>query len=186
MAITREMKERRMASIHQIFVEAPFFVLTNYSGISAAHMDKLRSSLTQSGASMLVVKNTLARKALSASSKERQDYFLPLLRGGAIAVAWSLSDDFVHIPKILENFRKDVCLDVSMIAGCAGEQTFDKSVMKELSQLPPLDILRGNFVALLMSPMSRLRSALNAPSILLRVLAAKIDKESKEGQEKLS
>ena len=69
----RAQKQESIESLKSVFTDAGAVVVTHYMGLTVAEMTDLRLRLRKEGASIKVVKNTLAQKALGGSLGEAGD-----------------------------------------------------------------------------------------------------------------
>ena len=72
--MTREEKTAAIEVLKEKFSGSSFFYLADSSALSVAQINVLRRKLHEQGMNMMVVKNTLARKALEAASTEGTSY----------------------------------------------------------------------------------------------------------------
>lgn len=163
--VTRELAER-LAGVDEA-------VLVNVVGLDANRTVVLRKQLREKNIHLLVVKNSLAKRAtegtpLSAAFNGAE---------GSLAIVWG-GEDFVSLVKEVAALDKSAEYEALHARGgvMEGEQLSAERVM-EISKWPnrqeQLSILSGQ----LLSPGSRLVSQLIAPG---GALASQIEKKSKE------
>ena len=132
-------------------------VLTEYRGLTVRQLSELRKQLRQVSAQYKVVKNRLARLAMSASSLETLSPHLT----GPIGVVVSREDP-VAVAKALATFSKSNQA-LAIRAGMVDGQPLDAAGLKTLADLPPREVLRAQLVGLVQGPPARLVGLLTAP-----------------------
>jgi large subunit ribosomal protein L10 len=132
-------------------------VLTEYRGLTVAELSELRKQLRQVSARYTVVKNRLARIAVSSSTLEA---LAPHLKGPTGMVV--STEDPVAVAKTLQTFgRTHQALAIK--AGIVDGQTLDTSGLKALADLPSKDALRAQLVGMVQGPLAQLVALLQAP-----------------------
>jgi len=128
-------------------------VLADYRGMTVGQMRDLRSKLRGDGIEMIVVKNTLARRAAKAAGYEPLNVELV----GPIAMLFA-TDDVSAPARILNEY----------------------DAVTELADLPSREILLSRLLGAMQAPLGNLASILQAPiSTLARTLdAVRTQKES--------
>lgn len=168
----RAEKKQAVAALNEVFSKAPVVVVAHYSGLTVAQMQKLRKQARESGASVQVAKNRLAKIALDGTSVASIG---PLLKGPTLI---AYSDDPVAAPKVAAAFAKDHDKFV-ILGGALGATTLDVNGVKSLATLPSLDELRAKLVGLLQAPATKIAQLTTAPaSKLARVVQAYADKDA--------
>src|SRR5438046_3249516 len=101
MAVTRADKELELQALESAFRGSASAVIVDYKGLNVPQVTELRRQLRGAKASYKVVKNTLAKRALKATS------FAPLEKffRGTTAVAFTKNDP-VLLAKTLTTFIK--------------------------------------------------------------------------------
>ena len=152
--------------------EAVFAV--DYRGISVPQAAELRTKLNEAGARFRVVKNTLtqlsADKAGAESLKE-------LLEGPTAFTFVSAEGDVALAAKALAQFRRETEL-LEFKGGVMGGDVLTVEQITELSRLPALDVLHGQLVGLIASPITGLVRGLNA---LISGLAIQLQQIAEQG-----
>lgn len=156
------------------FKQAKGVVLTDYSGLNVSQINDLRKEIKKAGGEFEVVKNTLI--CLAAESSKFQAPSSKLT--GPTAALWIYSEDFSPL-KILDNFIRQNELPKIKFGFWEGEE-IGKERISELANLPGIDQLRGQLLAFLQSPTSRLANALswNLKKLTLVLKAIKTDSVS--------
>lgn len=170
--MNRAQKAESIETLKGVFADAGAVVVTHYMGLTVAEMTDLRLRLRKEGASIKVVKNTLAQKALGGSLGEAGD----ALFTGPVAIAYG--PDPVSAAKVAAQYAKEND-KFTVIGGFMGQQVLDKSSVTALATLPSLDQLRAKIVGLLQAPATKIAGILQAPAgQLARVMGAYAAKDA--------
>jgi len=135
--------------------QAQTLVIAEYRGITVADMTKLRNQARSNGVTLSVLKNTLARRAVTGSSFEvvADQMTGPLIYGFSV--------DAIAAAKVVAEFAKTN--DKLVIrAGVYGGKALDVNGVKQLASIPSKEVLLAQLCGLLMSPMSRTAVVLGA------------------------
>ena len=164
MSLNRSEKEAVVAEVAGLAAQAQTLVMAEYRGITVADMIKLRSEARSKGVNLSVLKNTLARRAVSGSTFEvaADQMTGPLIYGFSV--------DAVAAAKVVADFAKTN--DKLVIrGGVFGGKALDVNGVKQLANIPSKEVLLSQLCGLLMSPMSR-------TAVVLGALAAKKEGEA--------
>jgi large subunit ribosomal protein L10 len=129
--------------------------LAEYRGLTVAHLDKLRRDARDKGVYLHVLKNTLARRAVTGTSFEVAAAAMvgPLIYG--------FSEDAVAAAKVISDFAKGN--DKLVIKGGAyAGKALDANGVKALAAIPSREVLIAQVAGLLKSPIQRLAGVLAA------------------------
>ncbi|MBM3250163.1 MAG: 50S ribosomal protein L10 [Candidatus Omnitrophica bacterium] len=148
-------KESSEKEIRDSLKDASAMLVVKYSGVSSPDMSALRSALHKTSADLLVVKNSVARRALKDSGLEE------LLKSidGPCGLVFA-KDEPVAVSKALYTFRKDH-EKFKIEGGCLKEKILAATDIEELSRLPGKEMLRAMAVGALNAPISGFVTALN-------------------------
>lgn len=164
-------KSEAIETLKGVFANAGAVVVTHYMGLTVAQMSELRHRLRQAGASLQVVKNTLAQKALNGAGATAGELFK-----GPVAIAYG--PDPVSAAKVSTQYAKEND-KFTIVGAMMGAQVLDAAGVDALAKLPSLDQLRGRIVGLLQAPATRVAGILQAPAgQLARVLNAYATKDA--------
>ena len=168
--MNRTEKEQFVADLRAELLEAKSVILASHKGIEVNKVNELRSEFRKQNVTYRVVKNTLARIAISGTEMEDlHQYFI-----GPIAIAYS-TEDAVAPAKVMKAFAKDVEA-YEMRAGYMDGSVFDETGVKRLADMPSKDELRAKFLGILQGVPSKFLRTLNAaPQQFLMVLKAKAE-----------
>lgn len=139
------------------FMRAKAVIFTDYTGMTVAEMSELRNLLRSASVEYRVIKNNLARIAARETPLKivkPEDYT------GPIGIAIGYDDPMLAVKKVLEFADKNEKLKLknSVVEG----RLFSPEELKELSKLPPREVLLGMFVGGLAQPLQQLASLLHA------------------------
>ncbi|OGC62463.1 50S ribosomal protein L10 [candidate division WWE3 bacterium RIFCSPLOWO2_01_FULL_53_14] len=171
-------KEEKINQVEELAKEAAesgAVVFSDYSGLTVMEMSELRRKLTELGADLRVVKNTLLRLAM-----EKAGLSVEVLEGPTAAL-FSRSADPIESIKILVSYLK---------GKAKGEVKFgflEKSFMAaaglvELAMLPGKAVLQALLVSQLSAPIYRLAYVLSAQQRKLVTVLDAISKTKGGGE----
>jgi large subunit ribosomal protein L10 len=128
----------------------------DYRGLSVKQAVALRSSLTEAGATFQVAKNTLTERA---ADKAGADSIKPLLEGPTALTF--VNGDVAVAAKALATFRRQNGV-LAFKGGAVGGETLSIDQIESIARLPARDVLQGQFVGVLASPITGLVRGLGA------------------------
>ena len=149
-------------------------VLADYRGMTVGQMRELRSKLRGGGIEMVVVKNTLARRAAKAAGYEPLSAELV----GPVAMLFAVDD--VSAPARILNEYIRANRKMVIKAGLLEGQVIKADAVTELADLPSREVLLSRLLGAMQAPLGNLASVLQAPIVkLARTLdALRTQKES--------
>jgi large subunit ribosomal protein L10 len=153
-----------------VFAKNSIVVVGN-SGLTVAEMSELRTELRNAGAQMKVVKNRLAKIAISGKPNAK----IGDLFRGPTAIAYS--EDPVAAAKAVDKYAKKN-EKLVILGGAMGAETFDKAGVKALAAMPSREELLGQIVTAIMSPASNLVSAITAPGAQIAGIVETLEKRA--------
>ncbi len=166
----RTEKESVVAAVTDHLKRSKASFIVDFKGLNVEQVTSLRKKLRGIKAEMKVVRNTLARRALSTDSVREGVYKDQLVGTNAFVFAY---DDVSATAKLIADFAKDnekMQLKIGEMDG----QTLDKKRIETLAKLPSKDVLRAQLLGVFQGPMSKFVGTLAAvPGGFVRVLAAK-------------
>jgi large subunit ribosomal protein L10 len=155
-------REQKAAAIEEVagqIQEAEAVFAVDYRGISVPQAAELRTRLTEAGARFRVVKNTLTMRAADQAGAESLKEVLE----GPTAFTFVLPDggDVALAAKALATFRREHDV-VAFKGGLMNGDVLTVEQLEALSRLPARDILHGQLVGMIASPITGLVRGLNA------------------------
>jgi len=153
--------------------KSDYVYLANFERITVSDVSTLREKLAAEEAEFHVVKNSVLRVA--AKKLEMPDLDSWLSGPTAIVVG---GRNPTGVAKVIESFFKEAKKGEVKV-GVLDRKTYGPAEVKELSELPSLDVLRAQLLSLLSTPARSLLFVCNGvPAGLLNVLQAKAKQES--------
>jgi large subunit ribosomal protein L10 len=155
-------KEQKAAVVEEVAAqikesEAVFAV--DYRGISVPQAAELRTRLTEAGARFRVVKNTLTQRAADEAGAES---LKEVLEGPtAFTFVTAEGGDVALAAKALATFRRETDL-LAFKGGLMNGDALTVEQLEALSKLPARDVLHGQLVGMIASPITGLVRGLNA------------------------
>jgi large subunit ribosomal protein L10 len=170
-------KAEKAASVSDITArlkQSSTAVLADYRGMTVGQMRELRTKLRGGGVEMIVVKNTLARRAAKAAGYEPLGAELV----GPIAMLFAAED--VSAPARILNDYIRANRKMVIKAGLLQGQLIKADTVTELADLPSREVLLSRLLGAMQAPLGNLARVLQAPlSTLARTLdAVRSQKES--------
>src|SRR5215213_2876020 len=169
--MNREQKAVAVEEVATQIQESEAVFAVDYRGISVPQAAQLRVKLNEAGARFRVVKNTLTK--LSAD-KAGAESLKELLEGPTAFTFVAADGDVALAAKALAQFRRETEL-FEFKGGVMSGQVLTVEQLTELSRLPALDVLHGQLVGVIASPITGLVRGLNAliagPAIQLQQIA---------------
>ena len=178
--MNKEQKAERVAQIATAIRESEAVFAVDYRGISVPQAAELRSKLIEAGARFSVVKNTLTERAVDDVGADTLKEFLE----GPTAFTFVLADggDVAMAAKALSQFRRanDV---LEFKGGIMGGEPLSIEQIESIARLPALEVLHGQVVGVLASPITGLARGLNQMIAGLAIALGQIQAEGKLGAE---
>lgn len=148
MAITKDQKVAILDELKKKFGDAKGVVFAQNKGLSVEDAQTLRRGLRESNVDFKVAKKTLIKLAAKEKGYDIPDGVMD----GPIGVAFGYDDEIVAAQQV-SKFAKD--FDALVVMGGFMEgKAIDVDVVKQLASIPSHEALLGQFVGLLMSPLS--------------------------------
>jgi large subunit ribosomal protein L10 len=172
-------REQKAATIEAIAAEidasgAVFAV--DYRGLSVPQAAELRGKLREAEASFTVVKNSLTERAADQIGAES---LKPLLTGPT-ALAFVRGDAATAAKAIADYARATQLLPFK--GGLLGGETLDADQIRAISRLPAREVLYGQLVGIVASPVSGLVRTLNALLGGLAVALGQVQAKKESGE----
>ncbi len=153
--MNREQKAAAVAEIAAQIQESEAVFAVDYRGISVTQVADLRSKLREADASFRIVKNTLTERAADAADAEA----LKELLTGPTALTF-VRGDVAVAAKALADGQKATDL-LAFKGGLMNGEALEPAQITALSKLPSRQVLYGQLVGIVASPITGLARGLN-------------------------
>lgn len=168
----RQLKEKEVEKLSKDLQEAKSVSLVDFSGMNIGAQQDLKKKLKEAKAKMLVAKNTLIKIALTKANLPKEATEGAILEGQTAVVL--ATEDSVSPIQIIGKAASESEF-VKFKAGVLDGVFQDKDSMIAISKLPSKEILVGQTVGNIASPMYMLISNLQASvQELIGTLTAKV------------
>ncbi len=157
MAISKQKKEEILAQYKDWLSQSQAVILVEYTGVRMKDLDSIRAKIREAGGEFHVVKNTLVKRALDASGMKVPES--QLTSSTAMGFAFK---DAAAVAKALNDTTKTIQA-IKVKGGFLGTQSLDANGIKALADLPPLPVMRGQLLGVLLAPASKLARILAEP-----------------------
>ena len=172
---SKAIKSDLIKDYQQTFESSVGIIFTHYKGMTVSEITELRSQLRENSLTLMVIKNTLARKAAKNTPVEGAEDVLQ----GPVAIATSADDPVILAKKILGYSEKNEKLEIK--GGVIEGKVCNTGDLKALSKLPSREVLLATMAGTFQSPLSQLARLLNA-TITRFAYALEAFKEKKENE----
>jgi large subunit ribosomal protein L10 len=173
--MNRDQKEAVVAEVATQIQESEAVFAVDYRGISVPQAADLRVKLNDAGARFRVVKNTLT---LLAADKAGADPLKEVLDGPtAFTFVAAEGGDVALAAKALAQFRRETEL-LEFKGGVMNGEPLTAEQIGEIARLPAKDVLYGQVVGMIASPITGLVRTLNA---LIAGLAIQLKQIAEQG-----
>lgn len=153
-----EKKVQIVENLRDIFSKCSIGILTDYRGLSTTEMNDLRRKLREAGIEFRVVKNSLAQFAAGRAGREE-------LAGsfeGPVAIAFS-SGEIPEVAKVLDDYIRTTKSILSIKGGFLEDRLLNSRDVETLARLPAREVLIGQVMAGIQSPIAGLVNVLAGP-----------------------
>jgi large subunit ribosomal protein L10 len=154
--MNREQKAAAVAEIADQIQQSQAILAVDYRGISVTQVAELRAGLRGSETTFRVVKNSLTERAAEQSSAEQ---LKPLLVGPT-ALAF-VRGDVATAAKTLADYGRSIQM-LPFKGGVMDGASLDSDQLRALSRLPSREVLYGQLVGVVASPVTGLVRSLGA------------------------
>jgi large subunit ribosomal protein L10 len=176
--LKRDEKERVVAELTERLRTSQTLMVADYRGLTMPQIDALRSALLEHGARFAVVKNTLTRRAAEAAGAKT---VLALLEGPTAIAFVESEGDPVAVAKALADAARTTRI-LTVRGGILEGRPIEAGDVEELAKLPPVDILRGQVLGAVTSPLVTILGLFTAPlQDLYGLIEARIEQLKEQG-----
>jgi len=159
-------RQAEIDTLTEAFKQSPNIYVTDFAGLDVARITELRRRLRKAGARYVVVKNTLARRALAANSVSVLDAHL-IGPTGLVLV----ETDPMPAAKVLGQFAKEH-QKLAVRAAVLDGKSVDAAFVKRLGELPSRDELLGQLLGCFNGVLYQVVGALEALKVKREAEAA--------------
>lgn len=157
MPLTREQKATILTGYVEQFSKSQALIFADYRGLTVAAVTALRAQIRESGNSFLVVKNTLAKRALEeAGLPVPEDVFF-----GPVAIGLCLAD-ITSVSKAMNKVFSDTKL-LDVRGALLGTTFVGPAQARGLADLPSREELLAKLLGSIQAPISGLVNVLSGP-----------------------
>ena len=174
--MNREQKAAAVAEIAESIKEADAVFAVDYRGISVPQAAELRTRLRDVDATFRVVKNSLTERAVDEVGADT----LKALLEGPTALTF-VRGDAALAAKAIQTFRRET-ETLEFKGGLLGDEAVDTEQLLALARLPARDVLYGQLVGVVASPISGLVRGLNALIAGLALQLGQIAEKKESGE----
>lgn len=165
-------KETAVRELSEVIRGCKSIYLADFSGMNVDVVSKMRRKLREVKVDYRVAKNTLAKRALHEHGVSVLD---PYLEG---PTGFAFGEDEVAAAKVFAEFTKEY-EKPAVKAAYIGGHLYGPDGIKTLAQLPPREVLLGQFIGALRSPMQGMVGVLSGS---IRQVLGTIDAIGKKKQ----
>ncbi|HEX8696648.1 MAG TPA: 50S ribosomal protein L10 [Longimicrobium sp.] len=152
----RTEKDAFIGELQQKLEGARAFYLTDFTGLNVKQMTQFRARLRRQGVDYVVVKNTLAQRALEGLDVPDVAGFFTGPTGVVIG-----RDDAVAAAKALTDFAREFGDRPAVKVGVVEKREFGPDQVRRLAELPPREVLLAQLAGGLNAPLARLAGGMN-------------------------
>jgi large subunit ribosomal protein L10 len=172
--MNRAEKTATVQELSESMGKAPYAFLIDYTGITVPAVTDLRRQIRGTKSEYLVVKNTLALRAIKGKPLEAlAEHFT-----GMTAVAYSQTDA-VALAKVIHTFGK-TNPHVKVKAALLDGRAVPASSLEALATMPSRPELIARLLGLMLSPVRRLVTVLSAPHRNVAATIAAVAKQKEQ------
>jgi large subunit ribosomal protein L10 len=155
--VNRDQKATAIAEIAEQIQESEAVFAIDYRGITVAQVAELRGKLRESDATFRVVKNTLTERAAAHADAEA----LKVLLAGPTALTF-VRGDAAAAAKAIADFQRSTGGELLPFkGGLMNGDALDAAQITAISKLPTRQVLYGQLVGIVASPITGLARSLN-------------------------
>lgn len=157
-------RQETVDALAEQFRVSPNLYVTDFTGLNVLRMTELRRRLRTAGVGYVVVKNTLAQRALAVNKISALDDHL----SGPIGLVLAGKDP-VAAAKVLTDFAREFEKPAVKIGLVDGKPVTPEQV-KQLARLPSREVLLSQLAGAMQAPMAEFAGVMN--ELLMQVVGA--------------
>jgi large subunit ribosomal protein L10 len=174
--MNRDQKAAAIAEIASQIDESDAIFAVDYRGITVAQVAELRATLRQSDATFKVVKNSLTERAADQVGAESLKDFL----AGPTALTF-VRGDIATAAKVVADYARTTQL-LPFKGGLMEGATLDVEQIRSLSKLPSREVLYGQLVGVVASPIGGLVRSLSGLLGGLAIALGQVNAKKESGE----
>jgi large subunit ribosomal protein L10 len=155
--MSKTTRQTTVESLTEQIKGSPNLFVTDFSGLNVLKMTEFRRRLRAAGAGYVVVKNTLAQRALAANKIAELDGHLSGSTGFVLA-----GEDPMAAAKVLGEFAKEHEQRPAVKGGWVDGKAVEPGYVKRLGEIPSREVLLGQFAGGLNGVLYQMVGALEA------------------------
>jgi large subunit ribosomal protein L10 len=175
--MNRDQKNATVDELQQLLDGVRAFYLADFTGMNVKQTTEFRSRLRKAGVEYVVVKNTLAQRAIA--NLELPDIASYFAGPTGLVVG---REDAVSAAKVLTDFAREFDNKPAVKLGVVERKQVGPEQVKQLAALPPKEVLLAQLAGGFQAPMARLAGGMQN---LLAGFARAVDalRQQREGAE---
>ena len=175
MGLNLEQKQAVVAEVSAEVAKAQAIVLAEYRSLPVGNMTELRKRARNSGVYLRVLKNTLARRAVSETP------FAGLTEQMVGPLFYGISADPVAVAKVLHEFSRENVEKFVIKGGAMPNLVMTPGQVADLARMPSREQLLATLLGTMQAPIAKLARTLNEiPGKFVRTLAAIQEQKEKQ------
>ncbi len=174
--MNREQKAAAVEEIAEQIKESDAVFAVDYRGITVAQAAEIRGKLRESDATFRIVKNTLTERAADAAEMEA----LKELLSGPTALTF-VRGDAASAAKAIATFNKETEL-LAFKGGVMNGETLEVAQIQAIAKLPSRDVLYGQLVGMIASPLTGLARGLGGLLGGMAVALGQLQQKKESGE----
>ncbi len=175
MPLNLDDKKAIVSEVAEVASSALSAIAAEYNGLTAAEMTEFRARARESGVYVRVVKNTLARRAISGTEFECMSEALV----GPLVLAFSQEDPGAAARVVSDFAKENDKLAVKLVS--IGGKLLDAGEIDRLAKMPTKEQAISMLMSVMKAPVSKFVRTLAEPHAkLVRTIAAVRDKKQSE------
>lgn len=160
-------KQYLASEVGTYFDRTDYVIFADYTAMTVADVEELRRRLAAKGAEFHVIKNRIFRRVAEDRGVRNVEEWLSG-QTGVIFGGPAVGD----VIKLLDAWTKDKN-KLPIKGGIVGKSGVSADDLRELTKLPPIEVLKAQFLGLLSQPATKLVTLLNTPGTqMVTVLGA--------------
>ncbi|PIP73506.1 MAG: 50S ribosomal protein L10 [Candidatus Lloydbacteria bacterium CG22_combo_CG10-13_8_21_14_all_47_15] len=154
MAVSKDKKKEIYSEVADAVKASPSVAFVNFHGLPVAETTAMRKALHKKGISYKVAKKTIVKRVLADSGVSGVE---PAFEG---ELALVYGDDLIAPAREVYAFQKTYKDAIRIIGGIFEGRYMDQAAMTDIAEIPSQNVLYGQFVNLINSPIQQFVVAL--------------------------